>query len=75
MALHKDTERSVTQLDNHDPIVVQVQREYFMITSFFRLETWLDPPVQPHLTTYGFHVTNPEAVIQESKRHSEEVSI
>ena len=28
-----------------------------------RLESWLHPPVQPHLHGYGFHVTNPEEVM------------
>ena len=32
-----------------------------------RLQSWLNPPVQPHLTGYGFHVTNPEAVMQGKK--------
>merc|ERR1719350_1370734 len=32
-----------------------------------RLQTWLNPPVQPHLTGYGFHVTNPEAVMRGKK--------
>ena len=32
-----------------------------------RLHTWLNPPVQAHLTGYGFHVTNPEAVMQGKK--------
>ena len=28
-----------------------------------RLQSWLHPPVQPHLHGYGFHVTNPEEVM------------
>ena len=32
-----------------------------------RLYTWLHPPVQPHLTGYGFHVTNPESVMRGEK--------
>ena len=33
----------------------------------------MDPPVQAHLTAYGFHLTNPEAVIQGRKPILEEV--
>ena len=32
-----------------------------------RLYSWLHPPVQPHLTGYGFHVINPEAVMRGEK--------
>ena len=32
-----------------------------------RLYTWLHPPVQPHLTGYGFHVNNPEEVMRGEK--------
>jgi len=38
-----------------------------------RLESWLRPPVQAHLTGYGFHVTNPEAVLKGEKPVLEEV--
>lgn len=38
-----------------------------------RLKSWLDPPVQAHLTAYGFHVKNPESVIQGRKPIVEEV--
>ena len=38
-----------------------------------RLYTWLHPPVQPHLTGYGFHVTNPEAVMRGGKPVVEEI--
>ena len=38
-----------------------------------RLQSWLNPPVQPHLTAYAFHVTNPEAVQQGRKPVLEEV--
>ena len=38
-----------------------------------RLHTWLNPPVQAHLTGYGFHVTNPEAVMQGKKPIVKEV--
>jgi len=38
-----------------------------------RLESWLNPPVQAHLTAYSFHVTNPEAVMQGKKPIVEEV--
>ena len=33
----------------------------------------MDPPVQAHLTAYGFHVTNPESVIKGRKPIVEEV--
>ena len=29
-----------------------------------RYESWLRPPVQPHLTAYAFNVTNPEEVLK-----------
>jgi len=38
-----------------------------------RLQSWLNPPVQAHLTAYSFHVTNPEAVMQGKKPILEEV--
>jgi len=38
-----------------------------------RLQSWLNPPVQPHLTAYAFHVTNPEAVMQGKKPVLEEI--
>lgn len=41
-----------------------------------RLETWLSPEkagIKAHLTGYGFHVTNPEAVVQGRKPILEEV--
>merc|ERR1719318_1896397 len=38
-----------------------------------RLQSWLVPPVQAALTGYGFHVTNPEAVMQGEKPVLEEV--
>ena len=38
-----------------------------------RLQTWLNPPVQPALTAYAFHVTNPEAVMQGKKPVLEEI--
>jgi len=38
-----------------------------------RLHSWLVPPVQAHLTGYGFHVTNPEEVIKGEKPVLEEV--
>ncbi|TRY74958.1 hypothetical protein TCAL_08665 [Tigriopus californicus] len=37
-----------------------------------RLESWLHPPVTPHLTGYAFHITNPEAVLQGKKPILEE---
>jgi len=37
-----------------------------------RLQSWLTPPVTPHLTGYGFHVTNPEEVLQGKKPVVEE---
>eukprot|EP00095_Tigriopus_kingsejongensis_P003740 maker-scaffold1209_size55568-snap-gene-0.8 protein:Tk03740 transcript:maker-scaffold1209_size55568-snap-gene-0.8-mRNA-1 annotation:"scavenger receptor class b member 1-like" len=37
-----------------------------------RLQSWLHPPVQPHLTGYAFHVTNPEAVLAGKKPILEE---
>jgi hypothetical protein len=38
-----------------------------------RLASWLVPPVQAHLSGYGFHVTNPEAVMRGEKPILEEV--
>lgn len=38
-----------------------------------RFKTWLVPPVQPHLTGYAFHVTNPEAVVNGEKPILQEV--
>jgi len=38
-----------------------------------RLQSWLTPPVQPHLEGYGFSVLNPEEVIQGGKPKLEEV--
>jgi len=38
-----------------------------------RLQSWLNPPVQAHLTAYSFHVTNPEAVMQGKKPILKEV--
>lgn len=38
-----------------------------------RLASWLVPPVQAHLTGYGFHVTNPEAVMRGEKPVLKEV--
>ena len=38
-----------------------------------RLQSWLEPPVQAHLTAYGFHLTNPEAVARGRKPIVEEV--
>jgi len=38
-----------------------------------RLRSWLNPPVQPSLTAYGFHVTNPEAVMNGKKPILKEV--
>eukprot|EP00092_Neocalanus_flemingeri_P108734 GFUD01139653.1.p1 GENE.GFUD01139653.1~~GFUD01139653.1.p1 ORF type:complete len:576 (+),score=193.84 GFUD01139653.1:124-1851(+) len=38
-----------------------------------RLQSWLVPPVQAHLTGYGFHVTNPEEVQQGEKPILKEV--
>ena len=37
------------------------------------LQSWLTPPVQPTLTVYGFHVTNPEEVQQGEKPILKEV--
>lgn len=38
-----------------------------------RYRSWLEPPVQPHLTGYAFNVTNPEEVIQGEKPILQEV--
>jgi len=38
-----------------------------------RLQSWLVPPVQAHLTGYGFHVTNPDEVQQGEKPILKEV--
>jgi len=38
-----------------------------------RLQSWLTPPVQPHLTGYGFHLTNPQDVIEGRKPIVKEV--
>ena len=38
-----------------------------------RLSSWLNPPVEAHLTAYGFHVSNPEEVIKGGKPRLEEV--
>ena len=38
-----------------------------------RLSSWLKPPVETHLTAYGFNVTNPEEVMQGGKPKLEEV--
>ena len=38
-----------------------------------RYDSWLRPPVQPHLEGYAFHITNPEAVKQGKKPILEEV--
>ena len=38
-----------------------------------RLQSWLVPPVQAHLTGYGFHVTNHEEVQQGEKPILKEV--
>ena len=38
-----------------------------------RLQSWLNPPVQAHLTAYSFHVTNPEAVMRGKKPILKEV--
>ena len=37
-----------------------------------RTESWLRPPVQPHLTAYAFHITNPNAVLAGKKPILEE---
>ena len=37
------------------------------------MASWLDPPVKAHLTAFGFHLTNPEAVIKGRKPILEEV--
>jgi len=38
-----------------------------------RYNSWLNPPVQPHLTGYAFNVTNPDDVIQGMKPILQEV--
>ena len=38
-----------------------------------RLQSWLTPPVQPALTGYGFHVTNPDEVQRGEKPIVKEV--
>ena len=38
-----------------------------------RLESWYRPPVQPHLESYAFHVTNPNAVLEGKKPILQEV--
>lgn len=38
-----------------------------------RYKTWLVPPVQPHLTGYAFHVTNPDEVVMGKKPILQEV--
>lgn len=38
-----------------------------------RYESWLRPPVQPHLEAYAFHITNPEAVLAGEKPILKEV--
>merc|ERR1712013_643258 len=38
-----------------------------------RLQSWLVPPVQAHLTGYAFHVVNPEEVQQGGKPFLQEV--
>lgn len=35
--------------------------------------SWLDPPVQPHLTIYAFNLTNPQEVLLGAKPHVQEV--
>ena len=40
---------------------------------YSRLSSWLDPPVQAHLTAYGFHVVNPNSVVEGRKPILEEV--
>ncbi len=37
-----------------------------------RTESWLRPPVQPHLYGYAFHVTNPDAILRGNKPIVEE---
>ncbi len=37
-----------------------------------RLHSWLDPPVEAHLSGYAFHVTNPDEVLRGEKPKLEE---
>jgi len=37
-----------------------------------RTQSWLTPPVQPHLTAYAFHLTNPESFLAGKKPILEE---
>ena len=40
----------------------KIEASMALVDGSDRYESWLRPPVQPHLTAYAFHVTNPEAV-------------
>ena len=60
---------SVSYELNH---VVTTFRSMALTPGSERTESWLRPPVQPHLTAYAFHVTNPEAVLAGKKPVLEE---
>lgn len=49
-----------------------IQQSMALAEGSDRLESWLHPPVTPHLTGYAFHITNPEAVLQGKKPILEE---
>jgi len=38
-----------------------------------RLESWLQPPVQPYMQAYAFHLKNPDEVLKGKKPHVEEI--
>jgi len=38
-----------------------------------RLASWLQPPVQPYMEAYAFHIKNPDEVLEGQKPHVEEV--
>ena len=38
-----------------------------------RLASWLQPPVQPYMEAYAFHIKNPDEVLEGKKPHVEEV--
>ena len=40
----------------------KIEASMALVDGSDRYESWLRPPVQPHLTAYAFHVVNPEAV-------------
>lgn len=57
----------VVVLFGKDVLEAKILQSMALVDGTDRYASWLRPPVQPHLSGYAFHVTNPDEVLRGAK--------